>query len=241
VTPERREHILKVLARRTEASQGWIRLLTGELEEFGYDFFNGCKVVAEEKTITLNSSRAKGVGLPVGVYLFTHKVTAPLGGWEPRYTITSTSRFITTLTNATTSSNTIAVNQAALHHEREAMQEHHISKDALIEVVQENKDEYIRQFSHLKELYETKLAEAMHAHMEGEISQSQIMVTDGQGCRLSLPTSMEDTFDGHLRALNMDSREVIVLTHEEYLWMVESKDTNIANVNHMIKQLEDQA
>lgn len=133
---------------------------------------------------------------------------------------------------------TTATCMVATHPEGTRM-EHHIARERLIEVVTENMRRYVDRLAHLKELYEAELAEKLHAHMEGEISQNQIVVLDKMGCKFELPIDRSDIYDTMLRELDLDVREVIILDDQEYGSMVENTSSNLRSIEESIKMLEE--
>ncbi len=190
----------------------WIRLTDPELRLMGGpEHFAGCQIVSENVTCALTSQKAAQYHREGGKYRFAWKVIAPKDGWHPPSTTTD---------------------------EGKTRMEHHIDRSKLIEVVTQNKEAYDLVLKRAQALYRDEIEKKTEEHVQGLIPSNQIMVSDKNG-QITVPTDMTDTFDKQLRALDLDSREVIILDDGEYLVYVESQATNLANLAAVTKRLEE--
>ena len=231
MTPERRAYILNYLSKA--GTGNWIRISEHEFDDFGGRwFFEGCRCVYQHdeqwfttKPGTQGWIKEERVRLP-------WKIETPTIGWQPPAYTASTNSAIT-LTNSTITSHSIT------NEGKPEMQEHHIDRAKLIEVVVENGKTYIEKYKKLKALYADEIEAKTQLHLEGKIPQQHIMVTDKQNSRIELPVDSSSKHDARLRALELDSRDVIVLSNEEYRKYVCDDDTNLALIEELIGKLEE--
>lgn len=240
LTMERKAFILGHLAqgRKTE---NWIRISAQELSDFGGEaFFAGCEVryIDQESWFTTGAAHGWGTGPQKRVRLNVKIIVRGGQPWTPA------SQYYRTYCTSTTSSNiTLTLNSTFVGGQpskgKTEMQEHHIDRSKLIEVVTENKQQYAEKFGRLKAMYTDEIEAASQRHLAGEIPQNQIMAKDKDGNRIDLPIDMSDSFDQHLKALELDSRDVIILNQEEYYQMVTATSSNLLQVEGLIKKLEE--
>jgi hypothetical protein len=238
VRTQRYDYILGYLAEETGSYDRWIKITDDEFRFLGgLQFFKGCTVLPCDQWYTTRPGK-NGFEERAEVF-FKWKIIPPKEGWN------SLTKAPYGTTYGSTTANTIAVSINSTLNvpttEREnTMQEHHIPRERLIEVVTENKDEYEDKYSHLKALYTDEIESKTRKHLDGEIPQSQIMVTDKKGNKFELPVDMSDIYDIMLRELDLDSREVVILNDQDYGSMVENTSSNLRNIEQYIKMLEEE-
>lgn len=214
LTIGRRDYILRMLARQMKGGT-WIRISNNELLDFGGEaFFKGCRVdyVNDGGWFTKKVKSGWDRDEAVSVHL-PWKITAPSsGGWTPPHT----------------------------HDEgKPTMQEHHIDRERLIAVINSNKGSYELVYARFKELYAHELQTQTDRHMNGEIPSNQIAVKDKDGNAIGMLTDMSNTFDIQVKELELDSREIVILSHEEYGLYVDGNATNLMQVAAAVKKLEE--
>ena len=214
LTIHRRDYILRMLARRLQGGN-WIRISNNELLDFGGEaFFKGCRVeyVNDSSWFTKRVKSGWDQDENVSVHL-PWKITTPSGGgWTPENT----------------------------HHEgKTEMQEHHIDRERLIAQVNANKGAYELVYAKFQALYADELQAQSDRHLAGEIPANQIAVRDKDGSTMSMLTDMSLTFDQQVKELELDSREVVILNHEEYGQYVDGNATNLLQVAAAVKKLEE--
>lgn len=223
LTMARKAYILRHLAVGNQP-ENWIRISEQELKDFGgASFFAGCFIeypIGEGYFTTTDKRGWEGPKRRVRLIV---KIVVPGGQpWKPEQAYYD-QYCVSTTTNEG----------------KPEMQEHHIGREKLIEVVTDNKQKYAEKFGELKALYTDEIESASQRHLAGEIPQNQIMAKDKDGNRIDLPINMSDSFDQHLRALELDSRDVIVLNQEEYYQMVAAKSSNLLQVEGLIEKLDE--
>ena len=235
LTVRRRDFILEKLARPT--SESWIRISSQEFNDFGGQrFFEGTDVQFMHDSGWFTTSESKGWDGPKRKVLLDVKIIVHGGkGWAPyRYSYTSTTSTNYTMTIST---NTLmSGGQPPLEGKTEM--EHHIDRSKLIEVVTQNKEGYDLVLKRAQALYRDEIEKKTEQHVQGQIGVGGIKVEDKDGT-ISIPTDMSETFDKKIRALELDSREVIILDDGEYASYVESMDTNIVTLGTVAKRLEE--
>lgn len=216
LTIRRRDYILGHLAKDFK-SENWIRIAYQEYVDFGgRDFFIGCRIDhLTDNSWYLTNAKGHWDGPQRKVQL-NIKIIVPGGGpWTPHYT------------------------NAPLHEGKQKMQEHHIKKEDLLRVIRENKERYATVYARFKALYADEVEALTHKHLDGLIPTSQIVVKDKDGAAMTMPIDMSETYDKQTRELELDSREVVILTHEEYGIYIESNATNIGQVDTSARKLEE--
>ena len=119
------------------------------------------------------------------------------------------------------------------------MREHHISRDTLLGVVRENKDRYATVYRRFKALYADEVESLTQRHLDGLIGTNQIVVKDKDGNAITILADMTSTYDDQLRELELDSRDVVTLDHEEYMHFVLAYATNFKQVEETARKLEE--
>lgn len=233
VTPERRQYILNHLAKPDR--NNWIRISEYEFDEFGgRSFFTSgvrCEYVHDSKWFTTNPgqrgwTQTERVQLP-------WKIHAPDGGWspyQPYYTTTSVTSTTITLANTLVSGQPQKGKQ---------VREHHIDRERLVAQVNANKETYGQAYAKFKALYTDEVEALTQKHLDGLIGTNQIVVKDKDGNAITILADMSKTFDDQLRELELDSREVVILDHEEYGQFVEGYATNLKQVQATAEKLEE--
>jgi hypothetical protein len=244
LTMERREYILKMLGK--DKPENWIRISQQEFTDFGgYAFFMGCVVeYMNEKVFATSPAKGWGSGpsrkvrLPIRITSPGGKAWAP--GGSPYYTTTTSSSSINITTNTIASADYRITNtgQHRMNAEGNAV-EHHINREKLIEVVTDQKEDYLDVLSNARALYRDELQKKSEAHLEGKIPSNEIFVKDKDGNRITIPASNEELFNNRLQMLELDSRKTIVLQDTEYSAFVLSSDTNVVLLKQIVEKLED--
>lgn|SRR5262245_13865987 len=202
-------------------NEGWIRLTSAEMRLMGgAQFFAGCEVIQESKGWTAGPATGAKSGREEGTYRFRYKVIAPSGGWVPGGT-----------THYGTSQYTTDEGETS-------MQEHHISKDTLLERVRQNKEAYGLVLGRFQELYRAELEKKTEEHVQGKIPQNQIAVMDKNGAIQSVQ-DMSSEYDLMLEELELDARGVIILNHDDYCRLVLSSHLNLDFIAAQTKRLEE--
>lgn len=232
LTLRRKEYILKMLAWERNNGENWIRISEQELTDFGgRAFFSGCEVLYINENIFTTSHR-RGWDREGEKVRLQYRILVPGGEpWTPAGSQYYLSTNTTTATNTTITLNTT--------YEGKTPVEHHIDREKLIEVVTDNKEAYelIRDEAHI--LYRTQMERLTERHLAGEISTASLVVKDKDGNRIDLAADQSELHDRKLRALELDSREVVILDHGEYLVWVEDADTNLQASATILKRLEE--
>lgn len=215
----RRDYILKHLATPYHGGY-WIRISAPELFQFGGpEFFKPlCQVMYVDEKVFTTVPGTKGWTMREKTTL-PWKIIPPSAGWKPQSQLWD--EYHNGITN-----------------EGKPQMEHHIDRSKLIEVVTANKEAYTLVRDRAMELYRAEIEKKTEEHVQGQIAVNGIQVVDKTG-QITIPNDMSETFDQQLRALDLDSREVIVLDDGEYLVYVESQATNLANLGAVTKRLEE--
>jgi len=237
LTMRRRDYILRMLAR--DLPENWLRISSQEFNDFGGQaFFEGTDVVFMHDSGWFTTSESKGWDGPKRKVLLDVKIVVYGGkGWTPyRYSYTTTSTSSTNYTMTISTNTLMSGGQPPLEGKTEM--EHHIDRSKLIEVVTQNKEGYDLVLKRAQALYRDEIEKKTELHVQGQIGVGGIKVEDKDGT-ISIPTDMSDTFDKKIRALELDSREVIILDDGEYASYVESMDTNIVTLGTVARRLEE--
>lgn len=237
MTPERRNYILEHL--RKYQQDNWIRISTIELHEFGGSgfFAPGCKVEYINDKVFTTQPGTRGWTKSERVQLPWRITAPPEGGWFPGWTPGGYYMTTTTSTNGTiTLTNTLV---SGKRKEKETMREHHINRDTLLGVVRENKDRYATVYARFKALYADEIESLTQKHLDGKIAVNQITVKDKDGNGIIMLADMSSTYDDQLRELELDSREDVILDHEEYSQYVLSYATNFNQIEATARKLEE--
>ena len=214
MTPERRKYILDLLARTTSQTVQWIRISQDELDSFGgSEFFQGCTFGWEHGKYYNTTAGQKGWTKDEYVEL-PWKITAPRGGWSPKYPHG----------NAINEGNTM---------------EHHVKREKIIEVLTEAKVEYQDLYTRFKDLYFGVATARLSAYIEGKIPHtSPVLPGDDKGVIGILPDE-SDHYDDMILAMQLDTREVIVMTEGEFESFAEHKGVdNSKDLELTIERLE---
>ena len=229
VTPRRRAYILEHLE-RGGMKGNWIKLTNQEFVEFGgHDYFRGLTIehIQEQHEV-------QGGQVDSAVYNFSWKlIDRGNQGWRPLYYMTTTATNSTTLTLT----NTLVSGQPSKG--KQDMREHHIDRDRLIAQVNANKGTYELAYAKFKALYTDEVEALTQKHLDGLIGTNQIVVKDKDGNAITILADMSKTFDDQLRELELDSRDVVILDHEEYGQFVEGYATNLKQVQATAEKLEE--
>lgn len=240
LTTKRRDYILRQLARNLPNESAWIRISEHEFRDFGAGFFQGCTVTEvgdagwfPAKAMRGHSQEEEDRGTQVRLPI---KIVAPIGGWSPGVTAPAS---FTIASNTTTSSSQYYRTIEPTHEGKKNMQEHHIDRQELMNVISANKEAYEEAFTTYRDLYSGQLSRESDRHLRGEITASQIAVRDKDNNLLTMLLDMSSTFDDQLRELDLDSRETVILTHEEYGQYVNGDATNLKKFELGIQKLEE--
>ena len=222
LTNRRRDYILRMLA--TDKPENWIRIAHQELVDFGgRAFFSGCEVTYQNEKL-FTTTLGRGWDRSGESVRLQYRVLIPGGGsWTP-----AGSQYYRTISNALSDTT-----------EGKTRMEHHIDREKLIEVVTKNKETYELLQNHVKGLYRDEIEKKTEQHLSGEIPQNRIMALDKDGNKIDLPPDQSELYDRRIRALELDSRDVIVMDGSEYSRYVEDGDINLLAVAAIVKRLEE--
>ena len=93
-------------------------------------------------------------------------------------------------------------------------------------------------YTRFKDLYFGVATARLSAYVDGEISHtSPVLPCDDQGVIGILP-DLSDQFDDQLRTLNLDVRDVLELTDDEYQSFVDHRWDNSKQLTEAIRRLE---
>ena len=213
MTPLRRQYILDHLA-AGGLKGNWIKLTNQEFTEFGgHHFFQGLDIEYIQEQHTVEGGKKGRAQYEGGVYNFNWKLTDHGNqGWRSMHA----------------------------HHEgKTEMQEHHIDRERLIAQVNANKGAYELVYAKFQALYADELQAQSDRHLAGEIPVNQIAVKDKDGVVMGMLADMSLTFDSQVKELELDSRDVVILSHEEYGQYVDGNATNLLQVAAAVKKLEE--
>lgn len=216
LTIARRDYILRHLARNLPGGT-WVRISNNELLDFGGEkFFQGCRVTYQNDKSWFRKKSTSGFERDEDVLVnFPWKISHATG-WSAPY---PTPRIKNTDEGKTTV-------------------EHHIDRQKLIDTVKANQEAYDLVLKRAQALYRDEIEKKTEQHVQGQIAVNEINVRDKDG-QITIPNDMSETFDKQLRALELDSRDVIILDDGEYQVYVEAQATNIANLGVTAKRLEE--
>jgi hypothetical protein len=217
--PSRRAYILDHLNLH-QSSNHWIKITDEEMKAFGgLNFFNGCEITSCNSPC--NTAPGVHGWIDQGrVQLHWKIAVVGRNGWRPK------------------DQYDMSIDATPTNESEPEMHEHHIDRDTLTTVVIENKEDYIEAFRKCRNLYAERLAAKAAEHLAGKIPQNEVRVTKADGVRVDLPPDMTNRYDNHLRALQLDHRDVVILTHEEYRNYVEDTDSNKAQLDALIEAFE---
>lgn len=219
LTLHRRDYILRMLARRLQGGN-WIRISNNELLDFGGEkFFQGCKVeyMNDGGWFTKKVKSGWDQDENVSVHL-PWKITTPSGGgWTPPY---PTPR-IKSITN-----------------EGKTPMEHHVDRQKLKEAVTNNQVAYEELRTRAQDLYRAEIEKKTEEHVQGKIAFNEIQVRDKTG-QILLPPDQSLDFDRQHQVIEMDVRDVMILSDEEFDSYVEASWSNLEALATVLKRLEE--
>jgi hypothetical protein len=227
MNPKRRAYIIEHLG-KVIAADNWLRISEAEFDELGgREFFQGCRCeyVHDEKYFTTRVgqrgwTKEERIQLP-------WKIHAPVGGgWMPPRPFNSP------LDPVLAAEIINAINGTDI------TMEHHVNRQTLVAVVKEAKDEYETLYNSFLMLYSSKLRDRVEAHLDGaNVNHLSLGLSDTEGGIGILP-DLSDQFDDMIQMLEMDVREVLELTEDEYQQFVDHRWDNTKMLEQTIGRLE---